>query len=294
MEKTGATGAQTDPDAPTQTKATVLQAIQEKLARGEEVDIPVHDAANIFPRILKQDLDELAADIKERGLLHPITLHPDGSILDGVNRWKACRHIKLIPKFETWKGRSGEEADFVISRNLHRRHLTERQRSIVAAKLAKLKRGRPKPADLPNMTQGRAAAALNVSERSARKASKILAKAPANIVSLVEQDKLSLDAAEAVAKAPDQEKARLASMSDEEALATAKAYTRKKKEALATEQLDGSLLIRRLKSFVADWEKASDQTRSKLLDWLHQANNAATLAALMTLAPSSPANTSNP
>ena len=64
---------------------------------------------------------------------------------------------------------------FVIAKNLKRRHLTESQRAMVAAKLAKLPHGGDRRSDqaanLPlGPTQGQAATMLNVSERTVRHA----------------------------------------------------------------------------------------------------------------------------
>jgi ParB-like chromosome segregation protein Spo0J len=41
-----------------------------------------HPIADLFPMMAEEELQDLAADIAERGLLQPITRH-DGVILDG-------------------------------------------------------------------------------------------------------------------------------------------------------------------------------------------------------------------
>src|SRR2546430_2126468 len=86
------------------------------------------------PESLAADLDyhpvdgpefgELVRDIEERGLLQPIVLC-DELILDGRNRYRACRHAGVEPQFEEWSGDS--PTAYVLSLNLHRRHLTEGQ-----------------------------------------------------------------------------------------------------------------------------------------------------------------------
>ena len=49
-----------------------------------------HPACLLFPKLTGPALDELAADIKDRGLIEPIVLL-HGQVLDGKNRLAACR-----------------------------------------------------------------------------------------------------------------------------------------------------------------------------------------------------------
>lgn len=91
-----------------------------------------HEVANIFPLMTGADYDALKADIAEHGLREPIWLHPDGSIIDGRNRHRACIETGTPPRFETWNG-CGSLVAFVVSLNLHRRHLTPSQRAMIAA-----------------------------------------------------------------------------------------------------------------------------------------------------------------
>ena len=96
--------------------------------------LPTHPAAEIFPLLTGAELDALAADIKEHGQREPIIIH-DGMILDGRNRYAACEQIGREPITEEWD-RDGTPEAFVISMNLHRRHLNESQRAMIAATLA--------------------------------------------------------------------------------------------------------------------------------------------------------------
>jgi hypothetical protein len=63
--------------------------------------LPIHPAAELFPRMTDAELDEIAKDIKKRGLQQPIVLwspgyEEDGKndrpryVLDGINRLDAC------------------------------------------------------------------------------------------------------------------------------------------------------------------------------------------------------------
>lgn len=90
-----------------------------------------HPVANLFPLLSGDEFADLAEDIRQHGLLEPIWLHPDGRIVDGRNRYKACRASGVEPRFRTWDGR-GSLVEFVVSLNLHRRHLTASQRAMSA------------------------------------------------------------------------------------------------------------------------------------------------------------------
>ena len=89
-----------------------------------------HPACLLFPELPKAELHELAEDIKLRGLLHPIVLH-QGKILDGRNRYKACKLARVKPRFVEWDG-DGDPLAWVVSTNLVRRHLTTSQRAVLA------------------------------------------------------------------------------------------------------------------------------------------------------------------
>ncbi len=99
-----------------------------------ELDRPYHAAAQLFPLLEGADFDQLKADIAEHGQLEPVTLHPDGSILDGRNRHRACVDLEIEPRFETWTD-NGSVLAFVISKNIMRRHLTSSQRAALSVQV---------------------------------------------------------------------------------------------------------------------------------------------------------------
>ena len=94
-----------------------------------------HEVANIFPLMRKEEFNELKNDISENGLREPIWLDKDGKIIEGKNRYLACRDLGVPPKYRTFDG-EGSLLDFVISMNLKRRHLTQGQRAFIAVKIA--------------------------------------------------------------------------------------------------------------------------------------------------------------
>jgi hypothetical protein len=111
--------------------------------RGEvmSADLKFHPCADIFPLMEGEEFDALVTDIKANGLLERIILF-DGMILDGRNRYRALLAAGLDPatanKF-TIDGADlvDDPAAFVVSANLHRRHLTAEDKRDVIAKLLK-------------------------------------------------------------------------------------------------------------------------------------------------------------
>ena len=54
-----------------------------------------------------------------------------GRILDGRNRYLACQQLEIEPRFAEWAG-EGDPTVWVLSEDLHRRHLTASQRAAIA------------------------------------------------------------------------------------------------------------------------------------------------------------------
>jgi len=127
-----------------------------------------HPMAEIFPMTTRSEYEALKADIAEHGIQSCGLLY-EGMILDGRNRYKACEELGIRLDFEEVE--LGEDADkfdplaYVITHNLHRRHLHQSQRAMIAAKMATLKHGQKKDdSDRSNeLSQDDAARLLNVS-----------------------------------------------------------------------------------------------------------------------------------
>ena len=124
---------------------------------------PVHAAASLFPRATEAELAGLARDIRENGLQEPIVML-DGAVLDGRNRFLACIEAGIEPVFTEWDGK-GNPTRWVLSKNAHRRHLSESQRALIASRLATLPKGGQVNAQICAFTQEQAAKELGVSRR---------------------------------------------------------------------------------------------------------------------------------
>ena len=152
-----------------------------------------HPLSMIFPLLEGKELDAVATSIKINGLQNSITTF-ENAILDGRNRFRACEKVGVTPKYEPFTG--SNPLAFVIDQNLHRRHLDESQRAMVAARIAKLEEGRPrKTAPIGAVSQERAAEHLNVSRRSVQRARKVLAEGGAETVAKVAQGNLAVSRA---------------------------------------------------------------------------------------------------
>ena len=101
---------------------------------------PLHPLCTLFPRLEGEAFDALVDDIRANGLREPIKVL-DGMILDGGNRYRACIEAGVEPEFDEYCGDNA--AAFVISRNLHRRHLTAAQRSAVVTAVADFSKAHP-------------------------------------------------------------------------------------------------------------------------------------------------------
>lgn len=93
-----------------------------------------HPAADLFPMLAQPELRQLADDIKNNGLMDAVVLF-QGEVLDGRNRLAACELANVEPHFVDVAGSVESPVLYVISRNLHRRHLSTSQRAAIAAEM---------------------------------------------------------------------------------------------------------------------------------------------------------------
>ena len=100
----------------------------------------LHPLCTLFPRLDPDAFAALVEDIRVNGLREPITLH-DGMILDGGNRYRACLEAGVEPSFQEFAG--GNVASYVLSANLHRRHLTAPQRSVIVKAVSDFSQAHP-------------------------------------------------------------------------------------------------------------------------------------------------------
>jgi ParB-like chromosome segregation protein Spo0J len=170
--------------------ATETKVAETKIPRTYEP----HPLADLFPLLDKDShgFKALIEDIQANGQHQPAILL-DGKILDGRNRYNACQHLGKDVLTRDYLGT--DPIGFVLSVNLHRRHLNVSQRAMVAAKLTNLELG------ANQHTQGTsievAAKFLNVGRASVERARQVLAKGDPSEIEAVEQGNTSITAAAA-------------------------------------------------------------------------------------------------
>lgn len=166
-----------------------------------------HPLANLFPLLEGAEFTALAEDIRANGVREPVVLL-DGKILDGRNRWRASQSVGVTAPMVEFDG--ADPVAFVISLNLHRRHLNESQRAMVASKVANVGHGGDRVSEqvanlqLAPVTQSDAADMLNVSARTVAAAVKVRAEGTPELAEAAEQGRVSVSLAAQIAEMPDE------------------------------------------------------------------------------------------
>jgi ParB-like chromosome segregation protein Spo0J len=166
--------------------------------------VEFHELANIFPLIEGAEFDDLVTSIRKNGLREgsPIIVF-EGKILDGRNRYRACKEAGVMAIAEDFSGTVEEARQFVIDANIRRRHLDASQRAMIAAKLATLSDGQRQVGKYANVpTQAEAASILNVGERSVRSAREVIDEGAPELVSAVELGDIAVSRAARIASLP--------------------------------------------------------------------------------------------
>jgi N6-adenosine-specific RNA methylase IME4/ParB-like chromosome segregation protein Spo0J len=198
----------------------------------ETPELTFHPLANVLALMEGAEYDALVADIKERGLVHPI-VEFEGRILDGRNRWRACKDADAKVKIEKYKG--NDPVGYVLSANLKRRNLNESQRAMAAAELANWKLGDNQytggSANLQTLSLPDAARLVGVSTRSAASAASVREHAIPELADKVKRGSLAVSLVEAIGKEiPREEQGQYVNADEGELRNAVKNYRRAKRE----------------------------------------------------------------
>ncbi len=122
-----------------------------------------HPVAEKFAMLGELELQSMADDIAANGQKEAITTYK-GVILDGRNRFAACKLAKVEPRLKEFTGK--DPVAFIISKNYYRRHSTAKERAEVAVFLSTQQDGSNEPV----MSQTQAAKTMHVSRSSVKRA----------------------------------------------------------------------------------------------------------------------------
>jgi len=250
------------------------------LQRKQEYEF--HPIANVFPLMMGDEFKRFKKDIKSNKLREPIVIY-DGKILDGRNRYNACKDLGLLPIETTPLPAGTDPVAFVVSANVHRRHLNETQRAAVAAQLSAFTHGGDRSkAPIGALTDKAAAKLLNVGERSVERAKAVLKEATPNIQALVKSGEVAVSAATEVVKLPKEKQAELTTASKvREAVKQAKQAKGEAEKKAAegdtsklSDEIDGLMdsLIDKLKEMKAKKPENADATVAELVRRLQVAD----------------------
>lgn len=179
-----------------------------------------HSVANLFPMMNSDEYAALVADIHQHGQREPIWLL-EGQILDGRNRWQACRDLGIQPITREYTGPTDMAAlvGFVVSLNLKRRHLDKGQLAFVALDIEKAlaeeakERQRlggidkvPQIFAEPIEAREQAAAIVGTNRQYVSDAKKIAQQAP-DLAEQVKRGAISLPEAKKLAAIPEEDRA---------------------------------------------------------------------------------------
>jgi ParB-like chromosome segregation protein Spo0J len=168
------------------------------------MEIKLHPVCEIFPLMGDDEFQQLKADIEKHGQRESIT-YWNGLLVDGRHRLRACQELHIEPMAVELEPNDDPVA-FALSCNLHRRHLDESQRGMVAAALSTLKHGGDRkseeikgPIGTLNNSIDEASDKLKVSPRTTKRARNVIKNGCKELQQLVHVGKLSVSKAEEIA-----------------------------------------------------------------------------------------------
>ena len=107
-----------------------LRALSDKIPKLEQ-----HEYGKMFPPMSKSEFNDIVEDIRKHGLQEKIVML-DGMVLDGWHRYLVLLKLGIFdPALHCKEYKGNNPVTFVLSKNLHRRHLTlnDSQRAMLVA-----------------------------------------------------------------------------------------------------------------------------------------------------------------
>jgi ParB-like chromosome segregation protein Spo0J len=231
------------------------------------IKLKSHPLSEMFPVLTGDGFDALVADIKDHGLQSPIELYDD-QIIDGRNRYAACLKLKIVP--ETINVKTDDPMAYVLSRNLHRRHLTVGQRALIAAKAKEYYASQSTlNKKVAGKSRDKAGAAVGISGKSVDAGAAVLKDGVPELVKAVESGEIAISAASAIAGLPAAEqRTTICEYTSKKALGSGRDAKKDKKAATGTlRKPKASKASRTLTALKVLWLRADNTERADFLLW---------------------------
>lgn len=182
----------------------------------DNVMIEFDHHADLFPMMSPEQHNSLVASIKSHGLLHPIVLY-EGKIVDGRNRFAACRDAGVEPHYTELPAGTDVLA-YVVGTNLVRRHLSESQRALAAARIEE-----------HSVSRESAGKMFKVRVSSLKQAEIVLKHCAPELVAAVEEDRIPVNIASKLSSMPAAAQREACELKPQELRGIVKKHTRIKK-----------------------------------------------------------------
>ena len=141
-----------------------------------------HPATSLVPKMNEEEWKEFLEDVRERGIVTPIEVLSDGSVVDGVHRVRAAKEVGISHVPARIINPKEDIEEYILKAAILRRHLNDDQRATLASlwkekqkKKQKSSYGIAKKAkDVFNVTRKKLEQATTVVRRSPELAQRIL------------------------------------------------------------------------------------------------------------------------
>ena len=232
---------------------------------------PIHPAAEIFPMMAEKEFADFKKDIDAYGVKEWGTLYR-GQVLDGRNRYKACQELGIEMTFcEIDDTEDFDPIAYVLSHNLHRRHLTTGQRADVAAKIATMRHGGDRKSEEIKTSKdvliSEAASQMKVSTASVDRARRVHNKGSDAVKKAVADGTLSVATAAALVDAVPDKEEQTAIVTTQTPKEVAKT-TRKKTKTLPSVPKDMTKNNKSVDEFLMVWGNANSTGKRAIWLWL--------------------------
>lgn len=150
----------------------------------------VHPLAEFLPMCTDDEFQEICKDVKKNGFQEPVKINTKNLLIDGRNRIEIAHAVGIEPSIEYKDVK--DVLGYIMSENLHRRHLTPGQKAMLAEKIATIPKGCHVSTETSLLSKRAVAKKIGTSSASISRARTIRKLAPEE-AKLVEAGKMTME-----------------------------------------------------------------------------------------------------